>query len=238
MTKPDVVWLKIERAEKHTAEALQFLMGFLDTDPYQLSIKSDPDTREAIIFMSVAKAVPLRLPIIVGDAISNLYSALDYLACELVTANGHRPDRTAFPISERVPTTAKQKARYEAQVSGMTQEVKDLIESMEPYRGADNNLWTLHKLNNINKHRTLVTVGYSVNVLGPAGKWETHALLKQGAELVRIPHGFKDQHKLSLVSAIAIHEPEADVIDHPLPTVLKGCVNEVKRVVRSLQPYR
>ncbi len=45
----------------------------------------------------------------------------------------------------------------------------DAIDATKPYKGGDDRLWRLHRLNNIDKHRLLITVGaafQSVNV-GP-----------------------------------------------------------------------
>ena len=44
----------------------------------------------------------------------------------------------------------------------MRQDAIDAIRALEPYKGGKGeNLWVLHRLNNIDKHRLIVTVGSS-----------------------------------------------------------------------------
>jgi hypothetical protein len=235
----DIIQLKIERAEKHIDEAELCLQVCLhDMKPYQLAFKDDPDNRESVLYVKRAQELPPILSLIIGDAVSNLYSSLDYLACELVAAKESISTRTAFPISERVPTTTNDKARYDGQVRGMGEDVKQIIKDMEPYRGRDNNLWTLHKLNNINKHRTLLTVAYGAALVSPDGKWESHVAPQEGAELLRVPLDFPDKDKISIFPLIAFNEPEADIVNHPILTVLRGCLRDVQRVAAVLRPHR
>lgn len=211
---------------------------FHDERPYQLAIRDDPDKGEPVLYVKTAQKLAPILSLIIGDAISNLYNSLDYLACELVTTRERVSSQTAFPITDVVPTSKKQKSRYEKQVCGMGEEVKKIIEGMEPYRGRDNNLWTLHKLNNINKHRALLTVAYGAAVFSPSEKWKTHVAPQEGAELLRLPIGFPDKEKIMIVPLIAFNEPEADIVSHPVMTVVKGCLQDVQRVADVLRPYR
>ena len=152
---PDAIRLKIERANQHIEELNGVIQGFMATNPYRVVSKRDAKTSEHVIYVETAHPLPLMVPLIAGDVIQNLYSSLDYLATELVAANGQNPStKTAFPIVKNVPFTKEEKARYEGQVDGMRQEAKKLLASMKMYRGEDNLFWALHKLNNINKHRS------------------------------------------------------------------------------------
>jgi uncharacterized protein YbaR (Trm112 family) len=235
----DLVQLKIERAEKHIDEMERCLeVCFHDEKPYQLAIKNDTDKGESILYVKRAQELPPTLPLIIGDAISNLCSSLDYLACELVTTKECVSSKTAFPISEGIPTTRDQKARYEGQVCGMREDVKKIISDMEPYRGRDNNLWTLHKLNNINKHRALLTVAYGAAIISPSGKWETHLALLKGAELLRVPLDLPDKDNITIFPLIAFNEPDADIVNHPILAVVRGCLRDVQRVAAVLRPHR
>jgi len=49
----------------------------------------------------------------------------------------------------------------------MRQNAIDAINAVKPYKGGNDTLWRLHKLNNVDKHRLLITVGSrfgSVNI--------------------------------------------------------------------------
>jgi hypothetical protein len=235
----DIVRSKIEWAEKHVDEAERCLSVFFhDTKPYQLAMKDDTNKSETVLYVKSTKDLPPTLGLTVGDAISNLRSSLDYLACELVATPEYISTQTVFPISETVPTTTDEKRRYDKQVRGMREDVKEIIRKMEPYRGRDNNLWTLHSLNNTNKHRTLVTVAYGTAILSPSGRWETHVAPEEGAELLRIPLSTPDKDQITILPIIVFNEPDADVASHPIMTVLRGCLRDVQRIATVLRPHR
>jgi hypothetical protein len=95
-----------------------------------------------------------------GDAIQNLMSALDHLAYQLVckdTAdNPPQPSRIYFPIAD-------DRAMYDGikqrKMQGATPATIAAIDAIQPYRGGDDAIWSLLRLNNIEKHRLLLTVG-------------------------------------------------------------------------------
>jgi hypothetical protein len=235
---PDEIGLKIERANKHIEELHGVVQKFKATQPYKVASKRDPQSGEHIVYVHTADDLPPMIPVIAGDVIQNLYCSLDYLASNLVTANGRVPTtKTAFPITEHVPATEKQIARYEGQVCGMREEAKRLLKFLNPYRGEDNLFWTLHKLNNINKHRSLVAMGFQPSILFNAG-WTNFGALKQGSEIARFPADFENHKQVNFIIDIAVNEPETDAVHQPLILVLRGCYNLVRRTVRDFDIYR
>jgi len=44
-------------------------------------------------------------------------------------------------------------------MEGASQKTFDVIDTLKPYKGGNDLLWTLYRLNNIEKHRLLLTVG-------------------------------------------------------------------------------
>jgi hypothetical protein len=235
----DGILLKIERANKHIEELHGVVQEFKATYPYKVARKRNPETGEHVVYVHTADPLPPIIPVIAGDVIQNLYSSLDYLASELVVANKSPiSTKTAFPITKNIPTTKDEITRYEGQVEGMRQEVKDLLRSMNTYRGADNLFWTLHKLNNINKHRSLVTIGFATSVLSRGNPWLNLGPLQQGSEIARLPANLEDDEQIHLLFDIAVNEPEADAINHAMILVLRGCYNTVKRTVQAFEMYR
>ena len=69
---------------------------------------------------------------------------------------------TGFPISERLPTTADERRAFTRKVNGMAQDAIDFIRAMKTYKGGDDVLWRLHRLNAIDKHRFLFTAGAAI----------------------------------------------------------------------------
>ncbi|MCC7421032.1 MAG: hypothetical protein IT428_12185 [Planctomycetaceae bacterium] len=159
MSRIDQILAKIERANKHILEFEECLNAFRNSKPYRLVIEDNPDSRERVYKVKVLKPPPLELSLIAGDAIHNLRSALDHLVWRLIEANGNVPSRqTAFPVSE---TRAKYEAGSPAKVQGMNPSAVDLINAIKPYKGGSDEIWALHELNNFDKHRLLLVVGYS-----------------------------------------------------------------------------
>lgn len=236
---PDDILLKIERAQRHIDELEALVDAFMKPNPYKIIVKYNSDADQSILYAASNPLIPPEISIVAGDVIHGLYSSLDHLAHELVVANNGSPSTsTSFPISKHTPTSKDEKTRYERQVCGMRQEAIEIIESMNPHEGADNNLWTIHKLNNINKHRRLVLVGYATHLLGPDGNWTSNEAFENGAILGRVGGFLKNKHDVMLQGYIALNEPETGTIYHPLLRVLGGCINDVKRAVVMLDDYR
>ncbi|HTA04418.1 MAG TPA: hypothetical protein VK802_28855 [Streptosporangiaceae bacterium] len=151
---------KLERAKRHFAELETALASFFAITPYKISTRRN-DERKLVYYLSDVAVVPVDFSLVTGDVIQNLRSALDHLAYDLWLneANGQgRGDRVYFPID-------KDEASYKKNKSGKTQGISAqslaVIDSLRPYAGGNNTLWRIHALNNLDKHRLLVTVGSS-----------------------------------------------------------------------------
>lgn len=152
---------KIERAKQHKKELQGEIKSFFDSNPYKIGAKSDSQTRRLIYYLIKADKVPKKVALITGDLIQNLRSALDHLIYQLFIAkskNINPARRLYFPISENLSKYNKEKGR---KTEGLSRSAKDLIDKIKPYKGGNDILWQLHELNNIDKHRLLVTVGSS-----------------------------------------------------------------------------
>jgi len=154
------VTLKIKRAKEHVADLERQLRAFLDTGPYKVGAKHDPQTRKLIYYVASTEPIPDCLPLVAGDAIQNLMSALDHLAYQIVCNdtgdNPPNPRGIYFPIAD---DAAKYEAGKRRRMEGAHQETFDAIDALKPYKGENDRLWALYRLNNIEKHRLLLTVG-------------------------------------------------------------------------------
>ncbi|HVQ36690.1 MAG TPA: hypothetical protein VMS31_04115 [Pyrinomonadaceae bacterium] len=154
-----LILVKIERAKKHLADLRTAHDEFIRSEPYSVGRKPNPEPGYEnfyLFFMSRIDPVPNDISALAGDAIHNLRSALDHLACQLVVANGRSiSDRTAFPIFKGLVI---HEASFDRQVEGMSQSAKDKVRSAEPYKdGKGHDLWVLHKLDIADKHNGLLT---------------------------------------------------------------------------------
>jgi hypothetical protein len=154
------VTLKVKRAKEHITELDGEIKRFLETKPYKVAVKIDPQTRKPVYCVSSVDPTPQCLPLIAGDIIQNLMSALDHLAYQLVCSdtgdNPPNPNWIYFPIQD---DAAKYEAKKRGKIEGARQETFDAIDALKPYKGGNDLLWMLYRLNNIEKHRLLLTVG-------------------------------------------------------------------------------
>jgi len=154
------VTLKIERAKQHAAELSRQITEFFGTNPYKVATKLDPDTKKIIYYVSSVETIPDAIPLVAGDVIQNLMSALDHLAYQLVCSdtgdNPPNPNWIYFPISD---DASKYDQKKTGKIAGAAQATFDAIDGLKPYKGGNELIWKLYRLNNIEKHRLLLTVG-------------------------------------------------------------------------------
>lgn len=125
---------KLDRAATHLDELKGELKRFVDTRPYQVTTKRNPD-RRLVYQVSRADNVPSRISAIAGDAIQNIRSVLDHLAYQLVDlgTNSTGPFRHVyFPIGGDL---AKYQSNRAQQTRGMRSEAIAAIDGLQPYKG-------------------------------------------------------------------------------------------------------
>jgi hypothetical protein len=157
MAALDQIRLKLDRADRHVQELEAALLAFKKNNPYKVGTKVDEQTQCLVYYITQAEEIPAAISLIAGDVLQNLRTALDHLAWQLVPAGG-RNSQTAFPISDDVIKYSSDKVR---KISGMPEAAVDAIDATKPFKGGNDAIWRLHRLNNIDKHRLLVTVGAS-----------------------------------------------------------------------------
>lgn len=154
------VTLKIKRAKEHTTELQRQMRSFLETNPYKVGYKHDSATRKLIYYVTSAEPTPDCLPLVAGDVIQNLMSALDHLAYQIVCRDTNdsppNPNWIYFPVAD---DAQKYEAKKNGKMQGASADSFAAIDALKPYKGGNDPLWALYRLNNIEKHRLLLTVG-------------------------------------------------------------------------------
>jgi hypothetical protein len=154
------VSLKVERAKAHAAQLADAVRQFFETNPYAVGTKHHPETRKLIYFVAAVRAAPDDLSLLAGDAIQNLSTALDHLAYQVVCKDtGDAPPNPRgiyFPIADDYDSYEASKTK---KLRGAKTATLERFDMLKPYRGGNDNLWQLARLNNIEKHRLLFTVG-------------------------------------------------------------------------------
>lgn len=156
-----LVRAKIERAKKNLADMERELTEFhrelaaSRTDGNVIHVLPERFMKIEVTFDALCAA---------GDIVNNLRSALDHLIFQLIDV--HSPnspakvfERCAFPICQNVTSY---EAAKRTKLQGISPDATKLLDACKPYKGADNPLWLLDELNNICKHRLIITVAQEV----------------------------------------------------------------------------
>lgn len=236
--------------------------AYLETIPYKVGMKRDTQTRKPIYYVTSADPVPDDIALIAGDAVQNLMGTLDHLAYQLVckdTAdNPPNPNWIYFPVADDL---ASYEAKKLGKMRGIGAAAVQAIDALRPFRGGNDGLWTLYRLNNVEKHRMLLAVGSQAAGihlgqlvamhLPPAfGDAARGALESMGAFLNPADKGFPlaagfelyigtvdeaPNPKLTFKFAVALNEPGI-VEGRPLLETVSSLTAEVERVVKDLAP--
>lgn len=243
--------LKLERAKQHIKDLEAGVERFFETNPYELFIEDNPQAGCREHKVRRVDTPPDSLSLIAGDAIHNLRSALDHLIWQLVIANGKKPDdmRTEFPVWSK-------KAGFEkgrpGRAKGISKEALDLLYGLKPYKGGNDTLWLLHRLDIVDKHRLMLAVvsaaqgivldlGAMANRLlgkGPEEGWGPMPLglnaaerdiLAPGTVVYSEPLGSDKNDDVQITVAVSLAEPEVPQGEPIVVTLnnLAGFVDEV-----------
>jgi hypothetical protein len=237
---------KIERAKKHVDDLHSDITAFLAEQAGTISSDLDPDSGDRIYRLHNVPELPAGWTDVIADAAHNLRSALNYLICRLVEANGGTDiSRVQFPICESA--TAYGKTETERLVKGISPAAKGVLDGIKPYAGGNDVLWALSVINNQDKHRFRLCAFPAWNrmvVRKPAGAgFFTHNVMDRlsplvnGTEIgrIRAPHGVTEHANLQLSFDVAFAEPEV-VMGQAVFPLLDELVAAVRDVVDRFRP--
>jgi hypothetical protein len=160
-TRLDTILAKIEWAEHHVGNLNLELASFFDAKPYEIVVEHDAQANQEIYKINIRAPIPRTIPLMVGDIVHNLRSAFDHLAFQL--AGSKASDRTAYPIAS---TAQNFKAIKKAKIEGIAADALAHIEATQPYHSGYEGIWSLHELNNFDKHRLPVVVMIAQQMAG------------------------------------------------------------------------
>lgn len=246
--------MKIERANKHIEEFRSVIDDFRASKPYAVGHKRHPDTNKNIYFVTRAKPIPAELAVIAGDVLQNLRTALDYLICDLVVANGKEVTRNnMFPVFNEFPSSAGDKNLLEQKIDGVAHEAKEVIRRIKPYKGGDDLLWQVHALNIRDKHRTLfmvatgrprINLGEHIRTIRKnSGHIPNFHLvtkkevfpLKVGTELFWDPPNVEVNKNVRVTADVALNEPP--IYEGPLGHLLIHARDHIQEIIASLEKW-
>jgi len=196
----------------HFVEELEVEVGsFLAASPFELLAAEDASTGDLVYRVKIRQQPPVSWSLLIADAIHNARCALDQLAWRLVETDGGKPgDGTYFPIAD---AEVGYGGKLRSGLAGAKPETRASVKALQPWKGGDDDLWRLHRLDIIDKHRLLIPVGAALRGIllnmtlpgfefdgGKAIRFPTLELLvadrqyplKDGAEVFRIMKAARD----------------------------------------------
>lgn len=150
--------LKLRRARHHIADLSKQIDAYLAREPFYLEI-ADARTDDGFPLskkwvVRVREEVPVEFSAIIGDAIHNLRTALDVLACELVRVNGGNDKGVHFPFADSATELPAMIKRWNMDRAKPT--VVALIVTTAPFKGGNEALRALHDLDIMDKHQAII----------------------------------------------------------------------------------
>lgn len=199
---------KMDRGRQHRLECRASIKQLFKDNSLTIEVRFTDQGDQEFYLASDVPDVPSSIAVILGDALQNFRSALDYLAWELDTNPGRH---TMFQIA---PTLTDFRSN---RLKGMPGPAQARIQSWQPYAVTNpilaNRLLELEELNNANKHRRLSVVLPSPGSLvmwQPGGEpsYIHSAQMVRGTTLARFPAG-QHQHSFGVNLGLVFGSGEA-----------------------------
>lgn len=233
---------KLKRGIEHVQTLCAEAKAFEDGKAYRFESERElcsPQEIEYRCFAVQRETMPSHWPLLAGEAIQNLRSALDHLVYE--KSGGNR--RTQFPI---FTDACEFQVLSPRKLKGVPETVRAKIEEVQPYRfepvhAAEHPLAQLSSLSNLDKHRVLTTFVSSVTHEGvgvPEGTeliWGDIATNKRlGAGKAQISTFIvKPQGKPEDVHVEPMFSYEVRIEGRPVDT-LKWIGNQIYRIMAEV----
>ena len=159
----------IRRKIAHAQEQLEFLevdiQRFWDRQSIVLVGDFDPASLKVTVRLRIIEPMPVEWPIIFGEVVHNLRSALDHCVYQLTISHSGKPlkmsgfpillDKAAFFMCGKSNGLSERSGLY--QIRGVSPVAQTFIEGLQPYNHGDRKsvLWNLHRAWNQDKHRLI-----------------------------------------------------------------------------------
>jgi hypothetical protein len=160
---------KIQRAKKHIDDIHTLLMTFAKSDFYAARIDNDSKRGTNFLCLDIRDDLfPVDdAALIIGDALHNLRSALDFMYYQIVLACGGTPSNwTRFPVFNTGDKLESWLASA-LEKKQITEPIVRLIrDDIKPYDAGNPLIFSLHQLNISDKHEFFVPVLKFMGLVG------------------------------------------------------------------------
>lgn len=153
---------KLDRAQKHIVDLNGQMAEFLQATPFELRVRQTQDPPWRVIYVEAKHTIPEYFPLILGDAVHNLRTALDHLCFGMVGDKTKSPGQVGFPFPKS-GSDGLVSAIATRQMHLAPKEVIREIHALQPYAGGNRYLTAVKVLDERDKHHFILTVGVSAN---------------------------------------------------------------------------
>jgi hypothetical protein len=154
--------LKIGRASQHIAELEARIAEFLDRKAFELFLLRDEAAGKRTHNIARKEQIPDDLPLIIGDAVHNLRSALNVTVFGMIGSQAKQSHKVQFPFSYEQEGLNRAIASAELELAG--RDVVSCVEKAKPFSGGNSLLHGLHVLDVRDKHRLILLVGTATKI--------------------------------------------------------------------------
>lgn len=227
-----LIRIKIERAEKHLDDLEAAVLSLGKATFKKISLDKQSKTRKPFLNMRPLYILPPEVPAMTGDVVHNLRCALDHLAFQLVqvgiTFGETAPENWAniqFPIFHSFESYEAGKRR---RIQGARREAIEAIDALKPYKGGNEPIWLLSRLDNTDKHSYILPIGEDF-ILGGIS-------LKAYEPYFTSLNDSEDDKDVNLTGNESIAEPAVGRANALLPTLHK-LTYLVSNIVTGFFPF-
>lgn len=147
---------KLARVQRFLDELDVEITKYQKSKPAKIVFDDKREPGLMVIRADILAEPPVSIPLAIGDAIHNMRSALDILACDLVRRAGGTPGTNVmYPFcndAASLDDVIKKRG-----LSGLTSAELDAIRDTKPYKGGNDILRSIHDLDIDDKHKLLLT---------------------------------------------------------------------------------
>lgn len=233
---------KIVRAQEHVNALKAEITMYLDQRPYEIPREKTGDA--PFWGPTITILPPLRLSAIIGDCVTNVRAALDYIIWELAAryfcppfdeTDFHDRRITSFPISKGAADRGYVDRLNRLANRKLPAAAIDEIKAVQPYNRGYEPLWWLHTLVNTDKHRMLIlTLSYvpffawwedEHGGIHPAAHWGPDRNPPTGAELLAM----RVKHQVNIFVTFQDVSMPREPVDRTLEQIIEAAANIIPR---------
>jgi hypothetical protein len=233
---------KLFRGVQHAAELERLTREVYEH--IQIEVRDNRATGQREWWTSCDAMFTRQVALVAGDAIHNLRAALDLMYCELVRAAGNTiADYDTFPFRKSARAFEDTVPAIGKRIAGGALEA---LRELEPFKGGNEPLYLLHRLDIIDKHRLLTATVVSARGGITRGELPTLHLLPDTESVALGP-------RKALAFVMPLDDPEVDEIGGPFielfinepeagavqlfDPLLRELQQAANRAVRALSPF-